>query len=75
MKAGKSSKSKLKERLEKIYRESPDIIIIKRFKNGKIAEVSDAVEKMLGYTPEEFIGRTKDWRRAQKSLRGAKFFQ
>lgn len=74
MKAGKSSKSKLKERLEKIYRASPDIIIT-RFKNGKIAEVSDAVGKILGYTPEEFTGRTKDWRRAQKSLGGAEFFQ
>ncbi len=54
----KGSNNKLKEKFEKIYRASPDIIIVTRFKDGKIADVSDAFEKIIGYTPEEFIGRT-----------------
>ncbi len=57
-KEGKNTKIKLEEKFEKIYRASPDIIIVTRFKDGKITDVSDAFEKIIGYTPREFIGRT-----------------
>lgn len=38
----KNAKNKLEEKFEKIYRASPDIIILTRFEDGEILDVNNA---------------------------------
>ncbi len=46
-----------RDMLEQIFQTSPDVIMFSN-DTGDIAAVNDAVEKALGYTPQELIGQS-----------------
>jgi PAS domain S-box-containing protein len=49
---------KSEEKFAKAFRSSPTIITITQLNNGKILEVNEAFEKIMGYTREEALGKT-----------------
>ncbi len=56
----KKAEDKLSEseiKFEKIFRSSPDVIIISAVKNGEIIEVNDNFSIQTGYSREEFSGK------------------
>ncbi|NWJ51364.1 MAG: PAS domain S-box protein [Bacteroidetes bacterium] len=57
----KKAEDKLYEseiKFEKVFRSSPDVIIISAVKNGKIIEVNDNFSIQTGYSREEYIGKS-----------------
>ncbi len=46
------------EKFSKAFRASPDIIIITSIEDGRIIDINDRVEKILGYTRDELVGKT-----------------
>lgn len=57
----KKAEDKLYEseiKFEKVFRSSPDVIIISAVKSGKIIEVNDNFSIQTGYSREEYIGKS-----------------
>ncbi len=50
--------SQSRERLVTLFRTSPFGIFLSRLEDGRLLEVNDAYRHILGYSPEEMIGRT-----------------
>ena len=46
------------DKFEKAFNKTPNIIIISNFKTGKIYEINETGEHILGYHKEELIGKT-----------------
>jgi PAS domain S-box-containing protein len=46
------------EKFSRAFRASPDAISITRVSDGRIVEINRGFTSMLGYTPEECVGRT-----------------
>jgi len=46
------------ERFSKAFQESPSIITISQIKGGKLLEVNEAFEKIMGYARDEVIGKS-----------------
>jgi PAS domain S-box-containing protein len=45
------------EKFYKVFRSSPEVIVISRFSDGTMLEVNDTFFKLTGYTREEIIGK------------------
>ena len=46
------------EQLLKIYRASPNVLVISRLSDGRVLDVNDSFLRSTGYTREETVGRT-----------------
>ena len=57
--AGNIKRKKTEEELQKIFELSPDILAILG-KDGYVRKINPALQKMLGYTPEEMLLRSYD---------------
>lgn len=57
--AGNIKRKNTEEELQKIFELSPDILAILG-KDGYVRKVNPALQKMLGYTPEEMLQRSYD---------------
>jgi PAS domain S-box-containing protein len=49
---------KSEEQLQKIFRLSPQQILVTRVKDGKLIEINDSFTRVTGYTREDIIGKT-----------------
>jgi DNA repair protein RadC len=46
-----------KEKFSKVFRTSPDIVVISTLEDGKVIEVNDSYTRVTGYTREDTIGK------------------
>ena len=46
------------DKFSKAFRQSPDLLVISRLKDGIILEINDSWERSLGYSREDLVGRS-----------------
>ena len=51
-------RSRAEERFTKAFRSSPDAMLVSRLHDGRVIEVNDRWEKLLGYGREETVGKS-----------------
>ncbi len=56
--ASRRALKKSQQKFATIFRTTPDLIAITDRASGRFIEVNDAFERIMGYTPDEVLGRT-----------------